>query len=89
MKVVDIEKDLTKENILKELIRKEFEIINYNFDYDGTDYLFETIYILCMKNKFNSFCLKNDVYPILEEKYDISENALKFNIRYATEKNVF
>lgn len=75
--------------ILKEQIRNELAKIEYDFDCRGTWYIFEVIYILCMIGKKDKFCLSKEVYPIIERKYQVSENNIKVSIKYATEKMYF
>ena len=83
----------SKENELlklsfREQIINELQSINYKLTYNGTQYIIDSILLLMdMDNPF-CFNLKNDVYPILAQRYNTSINNIKINITNATD-NMF
>lgn len=71
---------------LKNNIREELEKLSYNFEYIGTEYLLEAIYLLYCSNKYYKFSLEKDVYPIIAKEYGDTPNNVKSTVIYSTDK---
>lgn len=69
--------------ILVNKINKELEYIGYNMSYNGTKYLRDCIYLI-YKNYDDINNLKQNVYPVISNKYKKSINSIKSNITTAT-----
>lgn len=70
---------------IKEKIECELMKIGYNFNYIGTKYLLDVIFIISILNKKNNFNLQREIYPIIAKKYGKDINNIKCNIRNATD----
>ena len=65
-------------------IDNELKALNYNFSYNGTKYLRETIIeIYKRKDNFDGNLSKN-IYPIIAKKYHKKTNTIHCNIKQAT-----
>ncbi len=73
------EKNICEDKI-KEKIKKELEILKFDFSYIGTKYLYECIYQCLLKNNIYDINLKKDIYPIISNKYNKTLNSIKANI---------
>ena len=72
------------EQVIKERIKEQLELLNFNFSYNGTKFLSEVIYeIYTHRNKFHEN-LSKDIYPIIAEKYGKTVNTVKCDISHAT-----
>ena len=72
------------EQVIKERINKQLDILSFNFSYNGTKFLSEVIYeIYTHKNKFYDN-LSKDVYPIIAERHGKTVNTIKCDITQAT-----
>ena len=72
------------EQIIKERIQKQLEILSFNFSYNGTKFLSDVIYeIYTNKNKFHDNLTK-DIYPIIADRYGKTVNTIKCDITQAT-----
>lgn len=56
----------------------------YNFSYNGTRYLSETIFEIYKKEDFLIDNLKKDIYPIIAKRHNKSVNTICGNIKQAT-----
>ncbi len=70
---------------LKSYIIEELKKINYNFKYNGTRYLMESIMLIIKNEKFDDMNLKRDIFPIIAKNNNKSINNIKVNINNATE----
>lgn len=78
-KVYDFEK-------IKYKIANELEYIGYEFKYNGTHYLLDTILELYIQNITNIVDnLQADIYPIVAEKYNKTIHNIKSSIGKATD----
>lgn len=75
-----------KQKLIKSKIYKELLDIGYNPKYDGTKYLADTIYLQYSIGNSKNAKLKNDIYPILSNKYNKPINTIKCDIIRATNK---
>ena len=76
------------ENII-DRINNELKILHYNFSYNGTRYLSETIYEIYCKKNGNADNLKKNVYPIIAAKHQKSIETICGNIKQATNEMYF
>ncbi len=74
------------EMYVKNVIRNELVKLKYNFNYIGSVYLAETIYLLYSLKKDSKFSLEADIYPIIAKECNCSEKTVKSNIVNATDK---
>lgn len=86
--LVSIKEKEKDEIIVREKIIKELTYLRYNFSYHGTRYLSDTILTLFKRKNYYCDNLKNDIYPIVAQKYGKSVNNIKCNILSAT-NNMF
>lgn len=63
----------------------ELKNLHYNFSYNGTKYLMETILLLYKTNKWEDIKLEKEIYPILSKKYKKTVRNIKTNIIHATD----
>lgn len=76
----------SKEEIIKDNIKKELKKLNYNFNFLGTKYLIDAIYLLYYLKKRYKFSLEGDIYPIIANKYNETVGTIKSAIIYATDQ---
>lgn len=91
-KVVDelsIKKSENKKDILKYKILQELKYLGYNLSYTGTRYILDIIMIMFENGDAFNTNIRKNIYPILSEKYNKTENAIKANINKATELMYF
>ncbi len=74
------------ETHIRKIIKRELLKLNYNFNYIGSSYLVETIYLLYSLKKFYKFSLESEVYPIIAKECNGSANTIKSDIVNATDK---
>lgn len=87
---IAVEKNIIKnENIIKNKINKELELLNFNFSYNGTRYLAETI--LELYNHRNNYIdnLKHDIFPILARRHNKTVNTIVGNIKQSINSMFF
>lgn len=89
-KIEDIQKNIefiiknkTKEIIINK-INNELKNLHYNFAYNGTKYLAETIFEIYSKKDSYEENLKRNIYPIIAKKHNKSVNTIHGNIKQAT-----
>ncbi len=70
-------------NNLKYKIYKELEKLHFKSSYNGTQYLIETIYEICIRECIWNVNLSKDIFPILSNKYNKSTNTIHSNIKKA------
>ena len=70
-------------NDLKYKIHKELEKLHFKNSYNGTQYLIETIYEICIRECIWNVNLSKDIFPILSNKYNKSTNTIHSNIKKA------
>lgn len=72
------------DKLILEKINNELTHLHYNFSYNGTRYLAETIFeIYKLKDSFKNN-LKKDIYPIIAKKHNKSINTIHGNIKQST-----
>ncbi len=86
---VESKKEKYKEATIRNIIEKELESLNYNFEYIGTRYIADAIYLLYSLKMYYKFSLESDVYPAIANMYGDNSNAIKGTITYATDKMFF
>lgn len=69
--------------IVKSLIKKEFEILNFNFKYIGTKYLYECIIELYFYEEEIGDKYGNKLYPRIAKKYNKSVDSIYGDIKQA------
>lgn len=69
---------------IKEKINHELKKLNYNFSYNGTKYLCDTIFEIHKIKEIFEGDLKNTIYPIISKKYNKSINTIYGDIKQAT-----
>lgn len=70
----------------RKLVTKELEYIGYNFKYNGTHYLLDTILEMYLQDSANkSDNLKHYIYPIIAKKYNKTIYNIKSSIGAATD----
>lgn len=72
------------EEIIRNKIINELQTIHYNFKYNGTQYLLDSIYQLYVTKNIDSENLSKNVYPVIAKKYNKSINNIHTNIKQAT-----
>ena len=82
-KLEDITNCVNKERIMKK-INNELEQLHYNFSYNGTRYLAETIFEIYCTDNYLIDNLKKDIYPVIAKKHCKSINTICGNIKQAT-----
>lgn len=70
-------------NNLKYKIYKELEKLHFKSSYNGTQYLIETIYEICIRECIWNVNLSKDIFPILSNKYNKSTNTIHSDIKKA------
>lgn len=75
-----------KKQLIKQQINNELYKIGYINKYAGTKYLSDAIYFYYFINNKKNIKLKNDIYPIISKKYNLSVNTVKCDIIMATKK---
>lgn len=73
-----------KDDKIKNSINRELSYLKYNFSYNGTRYLAETIFEIYKKEDFLIDNLKRDIYPIIAKRHNKSVNTICGNIKQAT-----
>lgn len=76
--------DSKKDDKIKDSINSELRHLHYNFSYNGTRYLSETIFEIYKKEDFLIDNLKKDIYPIIAKRHNKSVNTICGNIKQAT-----
>lgn len=71
--------------IVRTKIMNELQYLGYNLSYVGTKYIFDVIYIMNRDYSNSIPNIKQNIYPILFEKYNKSYNNIKANMSKATE----
>ncbi len=69
-------------------IKKELEILNFDFSYIGTRYLLEVIYEIYINWNLEEWSLNSKIYPIISKKFKTSINTIKCNITYSLNKSL-
>ena len=70
-------------SLKKEIINELLEL-NYNLAHKGTIYLIDAIYIVYTQKMEDELNLKQNIYPILSQKYNKSIHCIKSDIVRAT-----
>ncbi len=74
------------EKTIKNYIKQELRKLNYNFNFIGTQYIIDAIYLLYSLKTYYKFSLEKDIYPAIANKYCDTANTIKGAIVYATDK---
>ena len=80
---------LKKSKDILQKINDELKKLHYNFSYNGTRYLAETIYEIYNRNNENSDNLNKNIYPIIAQKHKKTVNTIYGNIKQATNSMYF
>ena len=72
------------ENCIRYKIKDELSKLYYNTSYNGTKYIYETIYQLYLRKNLDCYNLNKSIYPILADKYNTNVNNIHTNIKQAT-----
>ena len=64
---------------------QELAKLNYNFKYNGTKYLIESIMLIWNKQDIDNINLKRDIFPIVAKNNNKTVSNVKININNATE----
>lgn len=80
---------LKKSKDILQKINNELKKLHYNFSYNGTRYLAETIYEIYNRNNENSDNLKKYIYPIIAHRHKKTINTICGNIKQATNSMYF
>ncbi len=80
---------LKKSKDILQKINNELKKLHYNFSYNGTRYLAETIYEIYKRDNENSDNLKKYIYPIIADKHKKTINTICGNIKQATNSMYF
>lgn len=84
-KLVEIkEKDKYQRNLKKDVM-KELAELNYNFKYNGTKYLIESIMLIWNRQDIDNINLKRDIFPVVAKNNNKTISNVKININYANE----
>ena len=70
-------------NEIKEKIRRELDLLNFNFTHEGSKYLLECIYQVYTLEYIDDMNLSKIIYPILAKKYKKTVNTIYGNIKQA------
>lgn len=70
-----------EEKKIYSIVKKEIELFNFNKSNLGTKYLIDSVLQAYKKKNFN---LTHDIYPILANKYNVSQKKIKWDM----EKNI-
>jgi YesN/AraC family two-component response regulator len=70
-------------NEIKEKIRKELDLLNFNFTHEGSKYLLECIYQVYTLEYIDDMNLSKIIYPILAKRYKKTVNTIYGNIKQA------
>lgn len=65
---------------IKKIISDELKYLRFNYSYNGTRYLQDTILELYKQKNYNNYNLQKDIYPIIANKYHKSINNIKTSI---------
>lgn len=79
IKIINISTYPVENQIIRELKK-----INYNFSYIGTQYIYESILILCTSHQHEKIILEKQVYPLIADKYNTTISNIKTNIVNST-----
>lgn len=80
----NIEKEKLINNSIKIQIKNELNKLYYNPSYNGTKYIYETIYQLYSRKNLDCNNLKKSIFSILALKYNTNINNIHSNIKQAT-----
>lgn len=69
---------------IETMILNELQTLSFNFSYVGTQYIYETILMICTSYEFQRIKLEKQVYTHLAEKYNTSVHTVKNNIINST-----
>lgn len=75
-----------RKKLVRQQIRKELYKIGYTDKYAGIKYIADTIYLQYFIENKKNIKLKNDIYPIISQKYNMPVNTVKCDIITATRK---
>lgn len=84
-----IKKCENRNEILRYKVLQELKYLGYNLSYTGTKYILDIIMIMFENSDAFNTNIRKNIYPILSEKYNKTENAIKANINKATELMYF
>lgn len=84
-KLIAISNYINKEMIMNK-IANELKQLHYNFSYNGTKYLAETIFEIYCKGNYLVDNLTKDIYPIIAKRHCKSINTICGNIKQATKR---
>lgn len=82
--LINVKNSEIEGNKIKEKIILELKKLNYNFSYNGTKYLIDSIYEAYIIGDMYNLNLTRDIYTIIAKKYNKSTNNIKCNITQAT-----
>ncbi len=77
-----IDESKYKEKI-RNIIEKELRRLNFNFTYDGTQYLIDCIYRIYLLEKSNREVSANNIYQIIANHYKKTANTIYGDIKQA------
>ena len=86
-KIIEISKQKKlkhQDSTVMEQIKSELELLNFNFSYNGTKYLYECIYECYCKDVQYDINLNREIYPVISKKYRKSIDSIKANIFKST-----
>ncbi len=83
-KNVDLLVQAKTDNYILNKINNELTSLHYNFSYNGTRYLAETIFELYKQQKEFKDNLERDIYPIIARRHNKTVNTIHGNIKHAT-----
>ena len=74
---------IRNDDMIKAKINTELKYLNFNFSYNGTRYLAETIFELYdnRTNYIDNF--RRDIFPVIAQRHSKSTNAIEGNIKQA------
>mgnify|MGYP001623632995 CR=1 FL=1 len=78
-----------KTDMIKEKIKKELEMLHFNFSYIGTKYLHDCIYECYYKNVKYDINLNKTIYPIISKRYHQTIDCIRTNIFQSITKMYF
>lgn len=82
--IIKMKVELDNNYVIKERIQNELKKLNYNYSYNGTKYLEESILEIYKANLNFDGNLKKEIYPIIAKKYKKNIDTIYCNIKFAT-----
>lgn len=76
--------EFKKESNIENKIKEQLKLLKFSNKLIGTKYLYDAILLILRNEDLYQKSLKQDIYPIIAKKYNVSAHNIKCNINNAT-----